>query len=860
MYYRPRLSFRRLFKRVVLGLLAFVLLAAMAAGGALYYFTRESFPQEDGTLKLPGLTGDVTVIRDKFGVPQIYADTPADLFRAEGFVHAQDRYFQMEFQRRIGQGRLAELFGAGALNQDKFIRTIGWNRTAAAEAAQLSPETRSFLEAYAAGVNAYALANPDKLSFEFRVLGLIGRQWKPEPWTPQNSLTWGKVMAWQLGGNMDNEQLREALLAKGGQELVDALLPPYPADAPVTVPSAQGRGGERESGRGGARERGSGSEYRALGEREQESAHSPTLPLSPSPITPLLTLYRQSQALAQATGLIRNSEIGSNDWAIGPARTATGKPILANDPHLGIMMPSIWYQVGLHCRTVSESCPYDVTGVSFPGAPGVIIGHNQRIAWGVTNVNPDVQDLYVEHANPANPDEFEYHGQYEPAQVVEEIINVAGQDKPTTLHVRITRHGPIINDASDTPGGQLYALRWTGLDAGALLQSVMKLDRAQNWDEFRDALRDWDAPAQNFVYADVDGNIGYQMPGRIPIRAKGYGSVPVPGWTGEYEWTGVIPFEALPSLFNPPEGFVATANNAVVDAKYPYFLGKDWDYGYRVRRIRQMILSKDKLSVDDMKQIQADTQSLFAAEVLPYLDDLNVTYEAKPVQDALSTLKRWNQRSTRGSAAALIFETFWLKLAHNLFDATLGDDLASVAISPGTETKTALRNLLADPASHWWADAAHGATNPREQVLLQSMRDTVAVLQEQYGSDVQAWQWGKAHTVTFANQTLGKSGVSIIESIFNRGPFAADGAPAAVNNTGGDESMRVTSGPSWRMIVDLGDFNNSVAVHTTGQSGHAYHPHYDDMIRPWIEVQYNPFYYSTDDIRRNAEGTLTLRP
>ncbi len=863
MHYRPRITLRRIVKRIVLGLLAFVVVVGVATGGTFYYFTRQSFPQIDGTLNLPGLSGDVTIIRDQFGVPQIYADTSEDLFRAEGFVHAQDRYFQMEFQRRIGEGRLSELFGASALPQDKTIRMLGWNRTATAEVATLTPEARTMLEAYSDGVNAYALANPDKLSFEFRILGLIGRPWKPEAWKPADSLAWGEAMAWDLSSNMDQEQLRAALIARGGQDLANTLLPSYPPDAPVIVPSpvsgANGSMGAMGQGKGRA-------------DALDAPTLAPTRPRSYTPtltdVAPLLALYRQDQALAQVTGLTHDSEIGSNNWVIGPARTTTGSPLLANDPHLGLMMPSIWYQVGLHCRTLSERCPYDVVGVSFPGAPGVIIGHNNRIAWGVTSAEDDVQDLYIEHANPANPNEFEYQGHYEPAQVVTETINVAGQDKPVVLHVRITRHGPIINDAGDgssSSGSPLYALRWTGMEPNAIFQSVLMLDRAQNWDDFRNALHYWDVPAQNFVYADVDGNIGYQMPGRVPIRLKGDGSIPVPGWTGEYEWAGYIPFDQLPSLYNPPDGYIATANNAIVDSKYPYLIAKDWDYGYRARRIRQMILAKPKLSLDDMKQMQADTQSLFAGEVLPYLEKLDVSQEGKPIQDALAALKQWNQRSTRGSVGSLIFETFWLRLAHTLFDRALGKELSDKAISTGTATKTALRNVLADPSSHWWSDAARSSTasgtpDARDTVLLQTLRDTVATLQARYGTDMKQWLWGRVHTVTFTNQTLGKSGIPVIESIFNRGPYAVDGAPADVDNTAGDESMQVTSGPSWRMIVDLGDFSRSVAIHTTGQSGHVYNPHYDDMIRPWLEVQYHPLFTTRDDILSKAEGTLTLRP
>lgn len=823
----------RIAARVGVFTLVLIVVIVTAAGGAFYAFSRQPFPQTQGELRLPGLSAPVTVIRDKFGVPHIYADTPADLFRAQGFVQAQDRYFQLEFQRRIGKGRLAELFGKSALEQDKFIRTLGWARIAAEEERLLTPETRAVLEAYAAGVNAYALANPDRLGFEFRVLGLIGRQWQPEPWTAVDSLTWGKAMAWSLGGNMDAELLRAAILARGGQELVDAVIPPYPADAPVTVPSG------------------------AIGELQPDAAAGSQTDNAAA----LLALHQLSQQVSRGLGMERNSEIGSNNWVISGERTVTGMPILADDPHLGLAMPSIWYQVGLHCRQVNDACPYDVAGVSFPGTPGVIIGHNARIAWGVTNTGPDVQDLFIERANPNNADEFEYKGQFEQADVREEKITVAGEAEPVILRVRVTRHGPILNDVmTSLKDKEPLALRWTASQPGTLFRSVIELNKAQNWEQFREALRYWDVPSQNFVYADVDGNIGYQVPGNIPIRAKGDGSVPVLGYSGEYEWTGAVPYEALPYAFNPPQGYIATANNAPTDSAYAHFLGRDWDYGYRIRRINQMMEATPKLSVDDVKRMQMDAHSAFAADVMPYVSALPAPQEPLAAA-ALDAMQRWDQRNTRDSVGALIFETFWIRLAHRVFDAPLGEELSKSALGPGTHTKTAVRNLLRDEASHFWRDAAQDAANPRDEVMLLALRDAVTVLTTRFGADIAQWQWGKAHHITFANQTLGKSGIALVEGIFNRGPFAVDGAPAAVNNTGsGSETMVVTSGPSWRMIVDMSDFSQSLAIHTTGQSGHAYHPHNDDMIRKWIEGEYNPLLFSRADVERYAEATLTLLP
>ena len=834
----PAMKILGILRRVVPIVLAVLLVLLVVSGGAFVLVTRSSFPQTTGTLKLDGLTGKVDVIRDKFGVPHIYADTPEDLFRAQGFVHAQDRYFQMEFSRRIGQGRLSELFGASALNQDKFIRTIGWARTAQEEAANMAPELKRYMEAYAAGVNGYILPNADKLGFEFKVLGLIGRTFKPEPWAPVNSLTWGKAMAYNLGGNMDDELLRAALLAKGGRQLADTLMPPYPRDMPVIAPSAA-------SSDSGAPAEAYIFEETLAGDLALE----------------MLAAKTEVMGLI---GLNHESDIGSNNWVIGGARTTTGKPILANDPHLAIQMPSIWYQVGLHCRVVSATCPFDVAGVSFAGVPGVVIGHNARIAWGVTNVGPDTQDYYIERPNPANPDEFEFKGAFEKARIVDEVINVGG-GQPVNIKVRITRHGPIMSDVvSDlkTAYQQPVSLQWTSLTPGSLVAAVFGLNKAQSWLDFRVALRDWDSPSQNFVYADVDGNIGYQMPGRIPIRASGDGEAPTPGWTGDTEWTGFIPFDDLPSVFNPPEGYIVTANNAVVDAsKYKRFIAKDWDYGFRARQITSLVLAKDKHSVDDIRQMQFDVTSGLANDVIPYVANISVRDDAL-ISSALDALKAWDRRSTRDQVGPLIFETFWIQLGHNIFDDELGPELAQDAVNTGTATKTAVRQALADPSSRFWDDVTTGGvTETREQLILKAFRETVVKLKAQYGDDVKKWTWGTPHTVTFKNQTLGQSGTAPIESIFNRGPFPADGASGAVNNLGGGgTTYRVSSGPSLRLVADLSDFSKSLLIHTTGQSGHTYNPHYDDMIGPYLAGQNNPMLWTRADVDKNAEASLTLTP
>ncbi len=808
----------RTLRRVLLILLMVILIIGLAGFGIGYTTVRRPWPQINGTLRVPGLRAPVTVIRDRWGVPHIYASNLHDLLFAQGYVHAQDRFWQMEFWRRLGSGRLSEVLGKSALPTDRFVRTIGWHRAAAQEWEQTDPETRSALESYAEGVNAYISTHKGRLGLEFTLLGLMGRNVDPEPWEPVHTVTWGKVMAWDLGGNMSAELVRAGIIARLGTGAVADLMPSPPPDRPVIVPHL---------------------------------------------LTPA-TLQSVPEAVFTAHFLGEGADLGSNNWVVAGNRTETGKPILANDPHLGIQMPSIWYEVGLHCEPKGPDCPLNVVGVSFPGCPGVVIGHNDRIAWGVTNVNPDVQDLFIEKVNPENPNQYEYRGRWEDMQIIREEIRVAGQEEPVVVFARLTRHGPIINDIVGGEeedwayGWQPLALSWTALQPGMLMRSILLLNKAQNWEEFRAALSYWDVPSQNFVYADVEGNIGYQMPGRVPIRASGDGSLPVPGWTGEYEWVGYIPFDEFPRAFNPPQGYIVTANNAVVGPDYPYLLTVDWSdrTALRAQRIVELIEELTPISIDDMKAIQGDNLSVWTREAMPYvLSGLADYHDPRPVQ----LLSAWDMQTTRDSAAAALFESFRLHLTERTFRDDLGDSLLRQA---RTFTMYALEDLLADPRSPWFDDRGTPQVETRDEIIRRAMDDAVKELTERLGPNMEKWRWGDLHTATFKNQALGQSGIGWVERIFNRGPVAVDGTAGTVNNTAYNFNApyAVRTVPSYRQIVDVGDWSRSLSIHTTGQSGHPFHRHYDDMIDAWRNIRYHPMLWSRTEIEAQAEGILRLEP
>jgi len=545
-----------------------------------------------------------------------------------------------------------------------------------------------------------------------------------------------------------------------------------------------------------------------------------------------------------------------------------------NDPHLSSQMPSIWYQVGLHCRTVSEECPYDVAGFSFAGVPGVVIGHNANIAWGFTNVGPDVQDLYIEKINPDNPNQYEVNGEWVDMEVRTETIEVAGNGT-REVTIRSTRHGPIISGiyeplddfdmaGVDLPDNYAVAFRWTGLDdVPSVVGPILGIDRARDFDEFREAAFLFAVPAQNLLYADIEGNIGYQMPGNIPIRAKGDGTVPVPGWTDDYDWTGFIPYEDLPVVLNPESGYIVTANNAVIDEGYPYLITKDWDYGYRARRIVDLVTSNFGIGLEDQATIQFDSYDLNGERIIPFIEGAMMAAADRELGglelDALRALSLWDRQNFADSTGAAVWNATW----RNLLMATFNDELPEQLWPEGNSRWfEVVWNLLDAPNDAFWDDATTPEVETRDDILVDSFFAAVDELRETLGGEVASWTWGDLHTMTFVNQSLGLSGVGLIDDRFNRGPFPASGSKSVVNAVGwtATEGYAVDWLPSMRMLVDLGDLTRSRAIHTTGQSGHIDNEHYDDMIPLWLAGETAPFLWDRSDIEADAEATLTLTP
>ncbi|MEU1880605.1 penicillin acylase family protein [Streptosporangium sp. NPDC020072] len=828
-----------------------VLCLALAGAGVLA--VRASFPQVSGDLKVKGLTGKVTVYRDKTGVPHIYADSSEDLFLAQGYVHAQDRFFEMDFRRHVTAGRLSEMFGPSTLPEDKAIRTMGWRRIAERELPMLSEQTRRYLDAYARGVNSWMEQHEGALgkSLEYGLLRLTNSGYQPEPWTPVDSVAWLKAMAWDLRSNLSDEIGRAVAASKLPRERVEQLWPGYPfgTHRPIVT-----KGSVTDHGFDQAQE------PRGASPGPEESADPTALTGAAATVAAVPSLMGDPKG---------GNGIGSNSWVVGGAHTASGKPLLANDPHLAPGMPSIWYQAGLHCRTKSERCSFDVTGFTFSGLPGVIIGHNDRVAWGFTNLGPDVADLYLERVK---DDSYLFMGEWRPLTTRAEKIEVAGGD-PVTLTVRETLHGPIISDvmgdAKDAlPGAaavfrepaDAVALKWTALEPGRTADAIFDLNTARDWPSFRAAASKFEVPSQNMVYADVDGNIGYQAPGRIPVRTRGDGTWPVPGWTGEYSWQSTIPFQDLPSAYNPPEGYVVTANNAVVDpGRYPHMLTKDWAYGYRSQRILDRLeaeIAKGKVDVETMGAVQQDTGNGLAPFLVPRLTALKVAGD--PAR-ALDLLRSWDGSQGVDSAPAAYFNAVW----RHLLIETFNDDLPEVAWPTGGDRWfEVVRVMLDRPEDPFWDDTRTPQRETRDDMLRRAMALGYDELRRLLGEDVKAWRWGEVHTLTLTSQTFGSSGISLVERLFNRGPFPVPGNDDAVDAAGWDvqEGYEVSWLPSMRMVVDLADLDRSRWINLTGASGHAFHANYWDQAPLWADGGTTPMLSREESVRKAAVDTLTLTP
>ncbi|MFI6037541.1 penicillin acylase family protein [Streptomyces sp. NPDC051315] len=918
--------------RLIVLVLVLAIIGGIAYGGYWTISTvRASFPQTKGSITLDGLSGPVDVKRDGYGIPQIYASSDEDLFMAQGYVQAQDRFYEMDVRRHMTSGRLSEMFGKSQVDNDEFLRTLGWDRVAEQEyETKLSPATKKYLQAYAKGVNAYlAGKGAEDISLEYAALGFTN-DYKPAQWTPVDSVSWLKAMAWDLRGNMQDEIDRALMTSRLGPQQIKELYPAYPYDRnqpivqdgrydEITEAFEQsGDSGDSGDTSTGGAEDGTGTSEDGTGTStgDTEDGTGTSTDADGSALQSQLSgLYDVLDDLPTAVGVNGNG-IGSNSWVVAGGHTITGKPLLANDPHLSASLPSVWYQMGLHCRTVSSKCQYDVSGYTFAGMPGVIIGHNQKISWGMTNSGVDVTDLYLEKLS---GDGYVYDDKVRPFTTREETIKVAG-GAAKKIVVRQTADGmPLLSDrddelvkvgkkatveepAPDRGDGYAVALKWTALEPGTTMDAVFAMNRAADWDDFRAAAELFDVPSQNLVYADTENHIGYQLPGKIPTRAKGLdGSVPAPGWLSKYAWTGYIDFDELPYEYDPERGYIVTANQAVVDPDdYPYTLTTDWGYGTRSQRITDLIKLKikggGKISTDDMRQMQLDSDSQIARLLVPKLLALNL--DDPDVREAQDLLRGWDYTQDADSAAAAYFNAVWRNILKLAFGNKLPKELRvkgqCLWVDPVNSTGPVddtgkvrecgqrdadqaqpdggdrwfevVRNLMEKPDSDWWTTPERGtrpgAAHNRDKLFERAMIDARWELTAKLGKDIDTWSWGRLHRLFLKNQTLGTSGPGFLQYLLNRGPWKLGGGEAAVSATGWNAAggYDVVWVPSMRMVVNLDDLDKSKWINLTGASGHAFSAHYTDQTEKWAKGELIDWSFSRKAVDKSTSDTLVLKP
>jgi penicillin amidase len=731
-------------KTFFLSLGGLVLIVGTVLGFAFYWLST-SLPRTAGEIVLGGINGPVEIVRDRRGVPHISATNQFDAAFALGFVHAQDRLWQMESMRYIGAGRLSEIVGRKGLRLDRFMRTLGIYRLAEAQYKTLSLPVRRTLNAYARGVNAWIEKRRDSLPIEFVFLGHT-----PKPWKPADSLVWAKIMGLKLSGNFSDELLRAQLAGILNAEQIRQLWP-------------------ENSGKGRA----------------------------------------------------------SDAWAVAGKRTLSGKPLLANDPHLGFSVPVTWYLADI------KSPGFTAAGATVPGLPFVILGHNKNIAWGMTSTQSDLQDIFIERPDPNDSSRYLTPEGSEPFKTRREVIKIEGGGEET-LNVRETRHGPVISDISGLGlKKQIMALSATFLKPGDKTpEAFFKLNRAGNWAEFLDAMKDFQAPQENFVYADKAGNIGFIAPGLVPIRKSGRGRVPMPGWTGEADWTGYVPFDALPRTFNPPSGRIVAANNRIIPPGYPYFITDDWAPGYRARRIKSL-LDAGKQSLASSASIQNDITSLMVRELKPLM--LKGMAGKSGHEKVLGQLRAWDGKMDRKRPEPLIFAA-WVR---EFGRAVYADELKSLFPRYWDYRVSFLVSVLSKE-SQWCDDVGTAEKETCGSRLALSLDKALKDLAERFGSNRGKWTWGVAHQARFRHPLF--SSVKVLGSLTGLA-IAADGGQFTLNRGAGHlanpaNPFEDIHGPGLRAIYDLSDLGRSLFIIATGQSGNPLSPHYKDMLKDWRDGKY----------------------
>ena len=816
--------------RTVLRLLLWIAaIVVLVVGSAIWWYVYRPLPRLDGTVALPGLQGEVTVDRDEWGVSHVRASSAEDLAEAQGYVVAQDRLWQMDLLRRAARGQLSEVLGPATLEVDKDFRVLNFSRAADRDMAMMSPDVRRIMEAYARGVNHFIEQHSTSLPIEFTLL-----KYKPQPWQPADSLVIACYMYRTLTDTRQEEMGRAIVTAKVGPELAKDL---YSPDASMDHFVVGDPNAARDAQSAARPDSDQDDDDDEMDPEEVLKAKRETdsLPGAAGRSDLTSALAEEVRDWIGDSQLEIRQSLGSNNWVVSGEHTATGKPLLANDMHLELTLPPIWYEIHL------TAPGWNVKGFALPGAPMVVVGHNDRIAWGFTNNGADVLDLYSETFNPANPDEYQVNGEWKKADVYDEVIRVKGA-ADRHLRLVVTRHGPVVRQEGD----KAYAMRWTVLEPGALCNFYNWLGKAQNWGEFREIMKGIWGPGQNVVYADVDGNIGYILGARVPVRKKGHGEVPVPGDTDDYEWTGYIPFEQLPQVFNPESGLIVTANARVTGPNYKPYITEHWEEPYRTARIYDLLHDKGSLRPEDMLKVQTDTYSyphLFlaeqlvtAAKVAPPKDER----ARKLIQEA----KNWNGMADANSSVVSFLDATLFRALDLILKPRLGEDTDQYR----WRKVVFLQRVLTERPARWLPSEYKNYDE-----LLSAAADLAAKRLETATRDADPddWAWKRFNYLDMLHP-IGRDGIlKKLLSITDQPQSGTEWSPRAASRH---------HGPSERFVANLADWDDSILLITGGESGQPGSEHYRDQFPDWFEGKaiYGPFSDAAE--AKVKKHTLTLKP
>jgi len=798
--------------KITLGVI-FSILIVGSTGMALFYYTvNKSLPDYEGTKELTNLNSRIEIYRDSNAVPYIFAETSRDAAFALGYVHAQERMFQMDMLRRAAEGRLSEIFGGVTLPYDRMFLSIGILRTVQRDVSKLPPQIYDQLKAYSDGVNSYIQEKKGSLPIEFDVMA-----YEPYLWKPEHSMMIAKLMAWQLNLSWWTDITFTMLVQKLGEEKARGIIPDYPENAPLIIPYGL-------------------SSY----------------PFVSDDIVKTDLSFREFMGFS-------GTHIGSNNWAVSPVKSVSGKPIIANDPHLSLETPGKWYFAAIKTNDLQAE------GFTLPGTPGIVIGKNQSISWTMTNIMTDDCDFYIEHLDSAKK-KYLVNGEWRDLKSYRYNISVKDSES-VELNVKETHRGPIIDQIH--PYNRLYpiddtladiSMRWMGNESTEEIEAAYLINRAQNWEEFKKGVSHFSAPGQNFVYADKDGNIGYVCGTKLPVRSSNSTSFVFDGSTDAYDWRGFVPFESMPQLFNPANNFIATANNKVVSG-FQYHISNLWEPPSRIQRITSLLSSKAKISTNDFKSIQMDQVSPFAEQLTGYITSAFVEHESKSknVSRAVELLSRWDFSMDQYSQVPAIFCVFFQYMMRNTFLDEMGENLFNRYIFLANIPYRSLPDLMETDSSSWFDDVRSKRREHRNEIIRKSVYEAVKFIESQLGTDISQWQWGKLHKITFKHMFSGR--LPALDKLINIGPYEVGGDGTTVFNTEYSFNKPYANylGPSMRYIYDFGKPEEINLILSTGQSGNIFSEHYSDMTEKWLTGKYIKINTSERIIKNSGYKLLILR-